>query len=76
MEAPSAVCLDVAGVSRLQARIVVGEQRALLEDLGSEHGTGVDQVPVTGQVPLHDGDQLHVRPRGDHVSRISDAARR
>jgi TolB-like protein/DNA-binding winged helix-turn-helix (wHTH) protein len=58
----SAVCLDVAGVARLHARIVVREQGALLEDLGSEHGTSVDKVPVTGQVPLHDGDQLHVGP--------------
>jgi TolB-like protein/DNA-binding winged helix-turn-helix (wHTH) protein/Flp pilus assembly protein TadD len=58
----SAVCLDEPGVSPRHARIVVGERGALLEDLGSKNGTSVGKVPVTGRVPLHDGDQLHVGP--------------
>jgi DNA-binding winged helix-turn-helix (wHTH) protein len=58
----SAVCLDEAGVSPRHARIVVGERGALLEDLGSKNGTSVGKIPVTGQVPLQDGDQLHVGP--------------
>jgi serine/threonine-protein kinase len=58
----AAICVDEAGVARRHARIVVSERGALLEDLGSEHGTSVGNAPVTGQVPLHDGDQLHVGP--------------
>jgi TolB-like protein/DNA-binding winged helix-turn-helix (wHTH) protein/Tfp pilus assembly protein PilF len=58
----SAICLDEAGVSPRHARIVVSEQGALVEDLGSKNGTSVETVPVTGQVPLNDGDQLQVGP--------------
>lgn len=60
--APSAICLDVAGVSRRHARIVVGTRGAVLEDLGSKNGTKVAETSVTGNVPLRDGDQIHVGP--------------
>ena len=58
----AAVCLDVAGVSRRHARIVVGTRGAVLDDLGSKNGTKVVDTPVTGDVPLRDGDQIHVGP--------------
>jgi DNA-binding winged helix-turn-helix (wHTH) protein len=58
----SAVCLDATGVSRYHARIVIGQQGAMLEDLGSKNGTTLDDKPVTGKVHLHDGDRIHVGP--------------
>ena len=56
----AAVWLDVAGVSRRHARIVVSDGGARLEDLGSKNGTAVAQVAVTGRVELHDGDQIQI----------------
>ena len=56
------VFLDVAGVSRRHAQIVIGERGAVLEDLGSKNGTRVWGKPVTGTVALRDGDQIHVGP--------------
>jgi DNA-binding winged helix-turn-helix (wHTH) protein len=58
----AAVLLDVAGVSRRHARIVVGERGAVLEDLGSKNGTAIGETLVQGQVTLRDGDQIHVGP--------------
>lgn len=58
----AAVLLDVAGVSRRHARIVVNECGAVLEDLGSKNGTTIGEKPVTDRVALHDGDQIHVGP--------------
>jgi pSer/pThr/pTyr-binding forkhead associated (FHA) protein len=56
----AAVCLDVAGVSRPHARIVIGEGGAVLDDLGSKNGTTVADHPVTEGVALHDGDQIYI----------------
>ena len=56
------VLLDVAGVSHLHARIVVGQRGAVLEDLGSKNGTRIGEHLVTGKVALHDGDPIHVGP--------------
>jgi DNA-binding winged helix-turn-helix (wHTH) protein len=58
----AAVLLDVAGVSRRHARIVVSERGAVLEDLGSKNGTTIGDQPLTGRVALRDGDQIHVGP--------------
>lgn len=58
----SAICLDVAGVSRRHARIVVGQRDALLEDLGSKNGTSVNEREVTGPTPLRHGDRLQIGP--------------
>jgi DNA-binding winged helix-turn-helix (wHTH) protein len=58
----SAVSLDVAGVSRRHARIVVGEHAAVLEDLGSKNGTSLDGEPVTQKVTLHDSNRIQVGP--------------
>ena len=58
----SAICLDVAGVSRRHARIVVSDTDALVEDLGSKNGTAIGDDPLNGPRRLHDGDQLHVGP--------------
>jgi DNA-binding winged helix-turn-helix (wHTH) protein len=58
----AAVLLDVAGVSRRHAQIVVGEGGAVLEDLGSKNGTTIGERLVEGKVALRDGDQIHVGP--------------
>ena len=60
---PSAgVLIDVAGVSRRHAQIVVGERGSVLEDLGSKNGTKVRETPVKGKVVLTDGDRIQVGP--------------
>ena len=56
------VLLDVSGVSRRHAQIVVGEGGAVLEDLGSKNGTRIGDTRVRGKVALHDGDPIHVGP--------------
>jgi pSer/pThr/pTyr-binding forkhead associated (FHA) protein len=58
----AAVVLDVGGVSRRHASIVVGEAGVTLEDLGSKNGTRIGDRVIAGRVSLHDGDQIHVGP--------------
>jgi len=58
----STICLDVAGVSRRHARIVVDDRDALLEDLGSKNGTSVEEQAVTRPTALRDGDRVHIGP--------------
>jgi len=59
----AAVFLDVPGVSRRHARIVISDGGALLEDLGSKNGTKLRNKSVTSAMPLRDGDEIHVGPR-------------
>jgi len=51
------VRIDVTGVSRLHARIVLRDGQATIEDLGSKNGTFVGRrdTRVLGPVPLPDG---------------------
>ena len=56
------VLLDVSGVSRRHAQIIVDERDAALEDLGSKNGTRVGERLVTGKVVLHDGDRILAGP--------------
>jgi DNA-binding winged helix-turn-helix (wHTH) protein len=56
----SHVWLDAASVSRAHARIWVGQEDVVLEDLGSKNGTTVGESRVSGPVALHDGDRIHV----------------
>ena len=58
----SDVWVDLAGVSRRHARIVVQDERAEVEDLASKNGTSVRNVKVTERVLLRDGDAIHVGP--------------
>jgi len=58
----STVVLDVPGVSRTHARIVVGPDGATLDDLGSKNGTKLAEQPVTASVALHDGDRIQIGP--------------
>jgi DNA-binding winged helix-turn-helix (wHTH) protein len=58
----STVVLDVPGVSRTHAQIVVGAHGATLDDLGSKNGTTLAEKPVTTSVALHDGDRIQIGP--------------
>ena len=58
----STVWLDVPGVSRRHARIVIDRQGASIEDLESKNGTTLREQMVTGPSPLHDGDRIQVGP--------------
>ena len=49
------VRLDSTDVSRRHARILIKNDAATLEDLGSTNGTFVDGKRITGAVPLADG---------------------
>src|SRR5262245_1642525 len=58
----AAIRLDAPGVSRRHARILVGENDAVIEDLGSKNGTTVGEKAVSGRVRLEDGDRLTLGP--------------
>lgn len=58
----SAVWLDVPGVSRRHAAIVVEPARAVLSDLGSTNGTFIGRTRVGDGVQLNDGDAFDVGP--------------
>jgi pSer/pThr/pTyr-binding forkhead associated (FHA) protein len=47
-------------VSRRHARILVGSDRAVVEDLGSRNGLFVNGLGVREPTPLRDGDRLRV----------------
>jgi DNA-binding winged helix-turn-helix (wHTH) protein len=51
--------IDAPGVSRYHARIVVANDHAMLEDLGSKNGSYVNEELVTTR-RLADGDQIRV----------------
>ena len=56
------VFLDVPGVSRRHARIIVGDNEAVLEDLGSTNGTRLRDQAVTAATKLRDGDSIEIGP--------------
>ena len=58
----SQVWLDVPGVSRRHARVVVSGDSAVVEDLGSKNGTFVADTPVSEARPLVDGEIIQIGP--------------
>lgn len=58
----STVHLDAVGVSRRHARILVRDQAAIFEDLGSKNGSSVNGQPLEGSVTLKDGDEIRIGP--------------
>lgn len=56
------VWLDVPGVSRRHARVLVSGDVVMAEDLGSKNGTFVADTPVLAPRPLHDGEMLQIGP--------------
>jgi DNA-binding winged helix-turn-helix (wHTH) protein len=56
----AAVFLDDKSVSRRHARIVISEEGATLEDLGSKNGTYLQDARIESRSPLSDGDKIRV----------------
>jgi DNA-binding winged helix-turn-helix (wHTH) protein len=54
------VWLDQPGVSRRHARVLVTDDAAEIEDLGSTNGTFVSEVAIAGPHPLRDADIIQV----------------
>jgi len=58
----SAVWLDVRGVSRRHARIIVSPSAVQIEDLGSKNGTVLRGAPLTAAAALRDKDTIRIGP--------------
>lgn len=58
----SGVWLDVAGVSRCHARIIVHADKAEIEDLGTKNGTLLREQPLASRMRLHDRDNIRIGP--------------
>lgn len=54
------VILDFTGVSRHHAKIDVGRDQFVLEDLGSKNGTCRNEERIAAPVELHDGDRIRI----------------
>lgn len=54
------VLVDSAKVSRCHARILVTQNGATIEDLGSKNGTFVGPTQIQGRTPLADGDVIRI----------------
>ena len=54
------VLVDSAKVSRRHAQIMVTENGATIEDLGSKNGTFVGSAQIQGRTPLADGDVITI----------------
>jgi FHA domain len=52
--------IDDPLVSRLHARITVGDDGAQIEDLGSRNGVRVNGTPIRGLAPLRTGDRVRI----------------
>ena len=61
-DAEARVAIDLGRVSRKHARIVVGAERVILEDLASKNGTFVRGCRIADPVDLEDGDEIGVGP--------------
>jgi len=59
-EHSAVVWINEESVSRRHARVVVGEDGAWLEDLGSKNGTFLGERAVTGPTRLEDGEEFTV----------------
>lgn len=56
----ASVLIDDSSVSRRHARIIISDEGATLEDLGSKNGTLLQNTKVESVVTLSDGDKLKV----------------
>src|ERR1041384_1129860 len=65
-----------AMVSRRHARVVLGQGRPFIEDLGSSNGTFLTQTRLTGRVELFPGDKIFIgTTEVELVCRIDDEDR-
>lgn len=54
------IVVDLDNVSRRHACILRRQGRMFVKDLGSTNGTYLNDQPLTGPQPLHDGDQIRI----------------
>lgn len=54
------VWIDAPGVSRHHAQILINDDEATIDDLGSKNGTYVGATRVTTPLRLQDGDQIRL----------------
>lgn len=59
-------------VSRHHARLLVSKVALFVEDLGSTNGVIVNEVPISGPTPLHDGDRIIVGTQELVVRSVDD----
>ena len=59
-EGPGVILMKSSTVSRRHARVVIDEERAVIEDLGSKNGTFVNDRRVTAPTPVVEGDRVRV----------------
>lgn len=58
----SVVWIDHSSVSRRHARIVIGTEGPILEDLGSKNGTRLRGKRISTPMPIAEGDLIEVGP--------------
>lgn len=73
--AESTVPITSGAVSRRHAIIEVTATSATIRDLGSKNGTRVAGKQLTGPVPLHVGDEIHLGPLMFHFVASRDSQR-
>ena len=66
------VIVDDMLVSRHHARLLVSRVALFVEDLGSTNGVIVNEVPIVGPTPLHDGDRIIVGTQELLVRAVDD----
>ena len=66
--------VDVTSVSRHHARIAVSGDDVRIEDLHSKNGTFVNGTPVSGAVPLKDGDEICIGTATMTLRRFADTS--
>jgi hypothetical protein len=71
-DATSDVAINLAGVSRRHARILVSADGVLLQDLGSKNGTTVRGLACLETASLNDGETIRLGP-ASIVFRAADA---
>lgn len=59
-EGDGVILLKSSTVSRRHARVAIGADGAVIEDLGSKNGTYVNDRPVQMPTPVADGDQVRI----------------
>ncbi len=69
----AALWVDHGSISRRHALLTIRDGQAVLEDLGSRHGTRVDGEPLLGPVALADGARIELG-RVSMVLRVFDPA--
>ena len=75
-DAGTALWIDHPSVSRRHARIVVGDGKAMVEDLESKNGTFLNGRRIRKRMALTDGDELRIGPETMVIRESSPATTR